>query len=66
MKVVFLEDVPNVGKAGDIKEVADGYGRNYLLPKKLALVSKPGAATQVKARIEARAESEKMKKLLRR
>jgi len=63
MKVVFLEDVPNVGKAGDIKEVADGYGRNYLLPKKLALVSKPGAVTQVKAQIEARAESEKMRKL---
>ena len=63
MKVVFLEDVPNVGKAGDVKEVADGYGRNYLVPKKLALVSKPGAVTQVKAQIEARTESEKMKKL---
>ncbi len=63
MKVIFLEDVPNVAKAGDIKEVADGYGRNYLLPKKLALVSKPGVETQVKAQIEARAETEKMKKL---
>jgi large subunit ribosomal protein L9 len=63
MKVIFLEEVPNVAKAGDIKEVSDGYGRNYLLPKKLALVSKPGAVTQVKARIEARAETEKMKKL---
>jgi large subunit ribosomal protein L9 len=63
MKVVFLEDVPNVAKAGDIKEVSDGYGRNYLLPKKLALVSKPGAVAQVKAQIEARAETEKMKKL---
>src|SRR5512138_979332 len=63
MKVVFLEDVPNVAKAGDIKEVADGYGRNYLLPKKLAILSKPGAEMQVKAQIEARAETEKMKKL---
>jgi large subunit ribosomal protein L9 len=63
MKVVFLEDVPNVAKAGDIKEVADGYGRNYLLPKKLALVSKPGAVAAVKAQIEARAESEKARKL---
>ncbi len=63
MKVIFLEDVPNVAKAGDIKEVADGYGRNYLLPKKLALVSKPGAVAAVKAQIEARAETEKMKKL---
>ncbi len=63
MKVVFLEDVPNVAKAGDVKEVSDGYGRNYLLPKKLALVSKPGAVAAVKAQIEARAETEKMKKL---
>jgi large subunit ribosomal protein L9 len=63
MKVIFLEDVPNVAKAGDIKEVSDGYGRNYLLPKKMALVSKPGAVTQVKAQIEARAETEQMKKL---
>jgi large subunit ribosomal protein L9 len=63
MKVVFLEDVPNVAKAGDVKEVADGYGRNYLIPKKLAVISRPGAETQVKAQIEARAETEKMKKL---
>jgi large subunit ribosomal protein L9 len=63
MKVIFLEDVPNVAKAGDVKEVTDGYGRNFLLPKKLALVSKPGAVATIKARIEARAETEKMKKL---
>jgi large subunit ribosomal protein L9 len=63
MKVIFLEDVPNVAKAGEIKEVADGYGRNYLLPKKLALISKPGAVAAVKAQIEAKAEVEKAKKL---
>ncbi len=63
MKVVFLEDVPNVARAGDVKDVADGYGRNYLLPKKLAVVSRPGAEAQVKAQIEARAETEQMKKL---
>jgi large subunit ribosomal protein L9 len=63
MKVVFLEDVKNVAKAGDTKEVADGYARNYLLPKKLALLSKPGAVAAVKAQIEARAETEKLKKL---
>ena len=63
MKVVFLEDVPNVARAGDVKDVSDGYGRNYLLPKKLALLSKPGAVNQVKAQIEARAETEKLKKL---
>jgi large subunit ribosomal protein L9 len=63
MKVVFLEDVPHVARAGDVKEVADGYGRNYLLPKKLALVSKPGAVEAVKAQIEARTETEKARKL---
>jgi len=63
MKVIFLEDVQNVAKAGDVKEVADGYGRNYLLPKKLALVSRPGAVATVKKQIEAKAETEKWKKL---
>jgi large subunit ribosomal protein L9 len=63
MKVIFLEDVKNVAKAGEVKEVTDGYGRNFLLPKKLAVVSKPGAVAVVKAQIEAKAETEKMKKL---
>ncbi len=63
MKVIFLEDVKNVAKAGDVKEVSDGYGRNYLLPKKLAMVSRPGAVALVKGQIEARAETEKWKKL---
>ena len=38
MKVVFLEDVPNLAKTGEIKEVADGYGRNFLIPQKLAML----------------------------
>ena len=36
MRVVLLQDVPNLGRAGDVKEVADGYGRNLLIPRKLA------------------------------
>ena len=36
MKVIFLEDVRGKGKKGELKEVSDGYARNYLLPKKLA------------------------------
>ena len=63
MKVIFLEDVTNVAKAGDIKDVADGYGRNFLLPKKLAVVSRPGAVAAVKAQIAAKAETEQMRKL---
>lgn len=36
MKVIFLEDVKGKGKKGELKEVSDGYARNFLLPKKLA------------------------------
>jgi len=37
MKVILREDVDNLGKAGDVVKVADGYGRNYLIPKNLAV-----------------------------
>ena len=36
MKVILLQDVKNLGKKGDIVETAEGYGRNYLLPRKMA------------------------------
>jgi large subunit ribosomal protein L9 len=55
MKVIFMEDVPNVGKAGQIKDVADGYGSNYLIPHKLAVAAKPGDIRNVEAQIKARA-----------
>ena len=42
MKVLFLQDVLNVADAGQMKEVADGYARNYLLPRKLALPATDG------------------------
>jgi large subunit ribosomal protein L9 len=50
MRVIFLQDVPNVAKAGEIKEVADGYGRNFLIPKKLALLANPQAISQTETR----------------
>ena len=37
MEVILKEDVPSLGHRGDVVKVADGYGRNYLLPKKLAM-----------------------------
>jgi large subunit ribosomal protein L9 len=37
MKVVLLENVPSLGKAGDLVKVSDGYGRNYLIPQKKAV-----------------------------
>ena len=55
MKVVFMEDVPNVGKAGQIKEVADGYGKNFLIPHKLAMPARAGDIKNVEAQIKARA-----------
>jgi large subunit ribosomal protein L9 len=58
MKVVFLQDVPNVAKAGDVKEVADGYGRNFLIPRKLAALASPQAISQVKTGEKAQASTE--------
>jgi len=49
MKVIFMQDVPNVARAGEIKEVANGYGRNFLIPQKLALLAKPGTASVIEA-----------------
>jgi large subunit ribosomal protein L9 len=62
MKVIFLQDVPRVAKAGDIKEVASGYGRNFLIPQKLAMLAGPQAIllaeAQRRARVRQQAESE--------
>jgi large subunit ribosomal protein L9 len=39
MKIILLENVPSLGKAGDLVKVSDGYGRNYLIPQKKAMVA---------------------------
>jgi large subunit ribosomal protein L9 len=46
MKVLLVKDVYKLGHAGDVKKVADGYGRNYLLPQGLAVLATPGAVKQ--------------------
>lgn len=48
MQVIFLQDVKNVGKKGQIKNVPDGYARNFLLARKLASVATPASVAQVK------------------
>lgn len=41
MQLILCEDVPNLGKTGDTVTIKDGYGRNYLLPRGLAVVATP-------------------------
>src|SRR2546426_8369184 len=48
LRVLLTKDVDNVGRAGDVKEVADGYGRNYLLRRKLAVAAGEGAGAGAK------------------
>jgi large subunit ribosomal protein L9 len=46
MKVLLIKDVYKLGHAGDVKRVADGYGRNYLLPQGMAVLATAGALKQ--------------------
>ncbi|RJQ40161.1 MAG: 50S ribosomal protein L9 [Dehalococcoidia bacterium] len=58
MKVIFLKEMPKVAHAGDIKEVADGYGRNYLLPKGLAALATAASTDRMKS-LQKRIEHER-------
>lgn len=58
MRVMLLKDVYKLGRAGDVKKVADGYGRNYLMPQGLAVLATPGALKQAE-RIRASATEER-------
>jgi large subunit ribosomal protein L9 len=62
MRVVFIQDVPRVAKAGEIKEVADGYARNFLIPRKLAQLASPQVLSQLGTReiTEAKEDTELM------
>ncbi len=46
MDVLLLKDVPGIGKAGQVKKIADGYARNYVLPRKLGVAATGGAVKQ--------------------
>ena len=58
MEVLLLQDVETLGQAGDIKRVADGYARNFLIPRQLAVLATPGAIKQAAARHQATARRE--------
>jgi large subunit ribosomal protein L9 len=60
MKVVLTQDVQGLGEAGQVKEVAEGYARNFLLPRKLAVAATPGALKQVE--IQQAAEKKRQQK----
>jgi large subunit ribosomal protein L9 len=59
MKVVFLTDVLNIAKEGDVKEVSNGYGRNFLVPKGMALPATPAnmRVMEEKKRLQARRDA---------
>ncbi len=50
MKVILLQDIANQGKQGDVVTVADGYARNYLYPRKLAIEAAGGALKNLQAK----------------
>lgn len=59
MKVILLDDIAKVGRRGEVRDVADGYARNYLIPKKLALSATAGNLKnlgQIKRQQEAKAD----------
>lgn len=58
MKLVLLSDVKALGKRGDVVDVADGYARNFLLPRKLAGEADKGALAQLDAQHKANARRE--------
>ena len=62
MEVILRDHVENVGKRGDVVKVADGYARNYLLPRKLALIATPGNMKQIereRVKLDAKEAEEK-------
>jgi large subunit ribosomal protein L9 len=62
MKIILLEDVPRLGQRGEVRNVSDGYARNYLLPQRLALLATPANLKnieQIRKRQEVRAEKER-------
>lgn len=63
MKIILLKDVEKLGQKGEVKKVADGYGRNYLIPNKLAVLATKSALAKLEE--EKKMEAEKAEEELR-
>jgi len=63
MEIILLEDIPSLGKMGDLVKVSDGYGRNYLIPNKLAIKATPKSRKRLEH--EKRFAQDKMDKVKR-
>ena len=62
MKVVLKQDVKNIGKKDELHEVSDGYARNYLLPRGLAVAADAAAMNEVKSKESSRLHHEEMQR----
>lgn len=58
MKILLMQNVPGLGVAGDVKNVAMGYARNYLIPKELAVLADPGTVKVAQAQQKAQEKRE--------
>ena len=58
MKIVLKKDVKGLGKAGDVKEVSDGYARNYLIPRGLAIEATEGELKKLQNELKIKQEKE--------
>jgi len=63
MKVLLTETVDNLGSAGEVKKVADGYARNFLIPKGLAVPATAGALKQAELRLQAEARRQQQEEV---
>lgn len=62
MRVILTKDVPKLGKKGDIKNVADGYGRNYLIARGLAVAESEGARKVLDRQKEEEAKADELRR----
>jgi large subunit ribosomal protein L9 len=60
VKVIFIEDVPDIARVGQTRNVADGYARNYLFPRKLAVLANSQAAAAKEAQLKKRVKQREM------